>query len=651
MNFIVDQKIYIKEKECFLYFLFLLVIGLTLVPFFKIGFTTGDDLQFYETMRRGDIWEDAYWYARGAGRFYFLITKPLYHLPYIIDNFYFTKIIQYGFLLLSFVLFTKVVQKIFKLKEFTFLLFLLLFICLTVTPNNFVPIISYPFFFTCSFSFFLLSLLRLFKYYEFNKNKYLIQSVILFTLALLFYETYLIFLVFLVGFIFVKNLNKYGKKTFKTKSFYKEILSFCSVGVLYLVIYFTYRWFFQTEEGFYNGSSFAKEFNISNFFKILINYNKSAIPTYVYYTNQGIMEANSILEGGHRNNFWYILTNSQASSVAKSIIQSFLFFILAFRIKPEISWKKLGVIALISVILTFSVHLFLAISDKYNTTNWHTHDGYVTTFFSFFTVTLIFALIIYAFIKVCYNKKWLKHSIISVFTLFIFFISVIISYSNDHLSKDWQHSQNRFTVMDELLKEKKLNNFPDNSIFYAEELNNTVSSLGSWVCDYSSDWGRYIYLKTGKKLNIAGNIPKFKRYLEEYPDRELYYISKYENSKNFEMLMVISKLERNNMDFDNEENIFQDITSKESTIHYYSPFKNFSFEFFIPEVNDIAKVLINETELDSINFGSNSIRINNKNKKQKITSFVLKSSVSFCINSFAISTTGYIEPENKTIDL
>ena len=93
------STLYDYNLQPFLWFLFFLTIFLTLIPFFKIGLTNCDDLEYYldafvkNSKRVG--------YAQHAGRFYFLITKPLYHVAYFIDNFYLTKVIQYGFVLNS----------------------------------------------------------------------------------------------------------------------------------------------------------------------------------------------------------------------------------------------------------------------------------------------------------------------------------------------------------------------------------------------------------------------------------------------------------------------------------------------------------------------------------------------------------------------
>ena len=100
-----------------LIFIFLgLTVVITLIPFFRVGFTTGDELEYYLTWLIGDLSANANIYAHGAGRFYFLITKPMYSLAYIGDNFCLTKVLQYTSLLLSFILFAVIIGKIFKSK-------------------------------------------------------------------------------------------------------------------------------------------------------------------------------------------------------------------------------------------------------------------------------------------------------------------------------------------------------------------------------------------------------------------------------------------------------------------------------------------------------------------------------------------------------
>ncbi len=526
------------------------------------------------------------------------------------------------------------------------MVFLLLITFLTVTPHYFIPIISYPFFFTFSFSVFLISILLLLKYNGAKKYRYLLFSAILFFISLLFYETYLIFGFFIGCFIIIKSFVENKKNMFHKTSFYKEVLPFISVAAIYVIVYFAYRYNIQTNEGFYEGSSFAKDFSIANFFKILWNYNKAAFPTFVYHASQDVISQNSLLEAGHQHNFWYILRNSPIIVIVNAILQCIVFFFLCKEMKPNISWKKIGFGILVVALISISAHILLACSEKYNTTSWHKHNGYVTTFYSYFCVTLIIGLTIYACIKACYRNNYLKYSILSLFTIILFCVSIIIGYSNDHLSRDWQKSQNRFVLVDQLVKENIFDAIDSNAIIFDAELSKTISCSGYWICDGGFRWKDYIFIKTGKKFNLTPDVNTIKEQMELNPQQEIYYIAKYETAKNTDVLVALSKIDDNSsIDFENEENPFWKATSKTARVYYYSAYKNFMFGFVLPEADLQTAIYVNDEQYSIGKKGMNIIEIYNKQKKRKATSFTLQSDESFWVEDFLISNIGYINLE------
>ena len=114
---------------------------LTLIPFFKVGFTNGDDLEYFITSHqslRGWL-SDATIYAQNAGRFYFLITKYFYYIPYLADNFAVTKTIQYGSLLACYVYAAYIVWRLFKSQSLSLIVLLVLIANTHLHPNNHVP--------------------------------------------------------------------------------------------------------------------------------------------------------------------------------------------------------------------------------------------------------------------------------------------------------------------------------------------------------------------------------------------------------------------------------------------------------------------------------------------------------------------------------
>ena len=631
-----------NSQDYFIYFLFFLTIFLTLIPFFKIGITNCDDLEFYlcgltDTSHR-------VFFAKLAGRFYFLITKPIYQLAYIVDSFYLTKAIQHGCLLLSFTLFAVVIKKIFKQAAFALLVFLLLFVFLTVTPNRFIPIIALPVYFTLSFSIFLSALLFLIKYYETKKYKHLIFSGILSAVALLFYENYLTFILFVMIFIFSKSISEQGAKFLKNKTIYKEIIPFAVICILYVTVYYLYRLSVQTESGFYYGSSFAKDFSFDNFFKFLWNPNKSAFPTYVYHRQQAIIQHNSLLATGHQHNFWYLLTNSQATAIVNALIQCFLFCVLAFSIKPNISWKKVGVTALILSTFIFAVNILIAISEKYNAFHYGL-DGYITTYYSHFCITLFIALIAYSCLKLGYKNRYLKASVITIFTLLCFCASIIIGYTNDHLSRDWQLSHGKHAMMDMLIKNGAFDEISNDAVIYMDNFNQTYSKLERNA--YSSTsifWNYFIQIKTNRKLNVITGFESFKKQIEANSQRDIYFISKYEAQKSSDILLVWSKIDLNSIDFENEETAFATAVANEATVFYYSANKEFTFRFVISQCSQEAMITVNNQMQKSV-CGINAIRIENTKKSKAITSFTLQSDDPFLVRDFAVSNIGFVNEE------
>ena len=143
---------------------FAATVVLSLLPFFKVGFTTSDDLQYFVTAQQS--WQ--YWlmdhraYAEGQGRFYFLITKFFYYVPYLADNFLVAKLIQYATLLGCYLMLGYIVSRIVRSRTIGIMTFLLLIFNTVVTRMvYFIAITAYPFYFTFSFLIFLCGVLRI----------------------------------------------------------------------------------------------------------------------------------------------------------------------------------------------------------------------------------------------------------------------------------------------------------------------------------------------------------------------------------------------------------------------------------------------------------------------------------------------------------
>ena len=595
-------------------FLFVLTIILTLYPFFKIGFTTADDLEYYMTARVGDYWSNAQIYAQSAGRFYFLITKPFYHFPYLYDNFYYTKIIQYSFVLFSFSLFACVIQKIMKSKELSIFTFLLLFVCLAIMPNE-VAIIAYPFFFSCSFSLFLMSFLLYIKYKESQRNIFLILAVFLYACALLFYENYLVYLGFYLIYILAINIKKNRYEKIRKQEFvFKEILPFVSVAVIYLLTYFIYRKCLP-QDSLYGGSSFASNFSVKHFFEVLWNYNRAAFPTQMYHFEQEEIINNSDLLRGHINSLIYLIKYSPLTVLINTLIQMFISAYLLSKLEiNRLSWRKIFVGIIVCVLFALASHFLLALSEKYNM-EYYNKRGYVTTYFSYFAIVFLVAIAIIGILKCTNRYILLKYPVFIILVLCIGYISLVTHYANTYISKDWEKGHSRFDAMEELIKAGAFEDITSNDIVYAGELYKT-KSLNRAVYAQGFDWSSFVNVKSNKSLKFLKSPCDFNK----RNGTRAYYFSCKEYDKSSQLLFSISEI--NGLQQLDTTKVGQAVSCNVSKIYLYSPLKEFLFAF----QSDTSGIVIkNYTDTIPVQKGYNVIPIKNTTSiNAKLTSFVLQ---------------------------
>ena len=633
----IDHTMNLKKNEKILGgFLLLLTVLITFSSFINIGFTTADDLSYYMTFLRKNYFADAWNYARYAGRFYFIITKPLYSIVYAFDNFYFTKILQYGCLILSYSLFSFLIFKLFRSEPLAYVTFLLLIAATTITPGYHIPVISYPCFFTFSFSLMLVAILLFISFLENKKKSFLYFSAVLFFIVLLFYETYVIFLALFCLIVIIRSFIIRGfKNSFRDKNFYKETLPYIIAGGLYVTLYFVFRIIFNygPHPEIYEGSRIASNFSFKHFIMVICNCNLAAIPGKIYEMNQDVFVANSLLPNGHIDKWGYLFQNLSVISWVNILILCFLFFFIFLKMDNRISWKKIAAGIIIASVFTLSSHVLLGIAEKYNSIWYSWLLGYVTTYFSWFGIIMVIVLIFYALYKIGYEVSFIRYGILLILTGIFLYFSVIIQYTNEHLSRDWQHSQNRFIVVDKLIQNHYFDNLPDQALVFAPDLYNTSSVMGKGVCE-GFNWGKYIFLKSHKKINI--NIYQYPddllKAIKKNPHKDIFYLQKNESLSNQDLFMALSKVEKSSINWTDKSALFTNSTCNEAEIFYYSPIHDYILNY-----NMISKQDSYPTDTASCSNISKSLMINNP-KTDKGNSILTIKVDRAQIGSFNVST-------------
>lgn len=496
------------------------------VPFFNIGFTTHDDLEYYLTCQKGAAtWlADARNYAENQGRFYFLITKYFYYVPYLFDSFWAAKAIQIGTLLMSYLLFAYLLFRMFKSKEISALAFVFLTVFTAVTENNHIPFMAYPFFFSFSFMIVICAVLSFIKYMETDRYGWVIGSAALFFVAALFYESYLLFVLFFGIYLIIRNIRKCGWRQFwRKRVFYRETVPYLVVGVVYTAIYFGYRmWLLSnnTNAEFYVGATASSSLSISNMFTVMSRCTKINIPMqgFLYRTED------VALNNPYPTDFPQVLLHLPAVSYLTATIAAALVFLLVKHLDTQhISWRKIAVVFVASTLCAYFSHLLIAITDKYNLEWYNWMRGYVTSYFSYFGTTTALVFIFVALLKLC-RTKTAKVIVSGILCVAMFAVTLTVSYSNNMLSKEWQRSQNRFRMIDLIADTDFIKTLPEHTIFDIEDMYNSYNMSDLVVKDEGLE--DYFGMKWGYNNIYCNNPAAADEARQQHPDWPVYKILK-----------------------------------------------------------------------------------------------------------------------------
>lgn len=567
-----DRFSKLQFEQVVLAFLILLVTVISLTPFFKIGFTISDDLENYLTFLEGDYYNDAWIYANYSGRFYFLITKPLYSLVYAIGDFVWVKVLQYGCLLFSYFSFTYLIQKLFHSNKLSVALFVLLVCCTPATPCLHIPFIAYPCFFTFSFALFCWALILFVKYTETNRYVLVIYSALLCFVSALFYENYLIFILLFGLAILIRNLYKSGMRTaLSTKPLYRELMPIAIAAIVYVVLYVLFRQFVDNQ---YDGSTFAHPLNWKNFFGILRRCTFAVAPLHQFKHGFEVMSTNSQSVIGHFHNYGFMLTHASLAAYVNALIVSFLGAFLLKKFNNEVSWRALCVATISAMVFAYSAHLLIAVSSKYNLEWGGWLSGYVTSYYSYFGVILALLLVGYALYKLAFRIQYVRIAVGTALVLTLFGVVLIDTSTNEHISHEWARSQQRFTIVDEMIADNALSQMGENDILYCP----SMYYSGLWGnCLFGAEtnrWSDYFMLKTGKHISECKDVQQLRAMLNQDSTRHVVLLDLKEGATHNDMLVTMAHVKPSSWDF-SLDNPLPNTLCDSATLYFYSPSKRY----------------------------------------------------------------------------
>lgn len=549
------------------YAILIALLGVAIVvflPFLNTGFGTGDDVEFMLTAKNGSSWQMAKMYANDTGRFYFLLTKPLYDLPYLLADYPTLKAINILFVLLNFLLIAKIAQ-LFSNKYLGYFTFLITLVFVSIKGGN-NPIVSFLLYFSVSFSFILASILFTIKFGKENLIRYRNLSWIFFAIGLLFYEVYIMYLplvVFILSYKFLQNTGYQKKKGWR--QVIKAIYPIAAVGVLYLIIYFSFRNFISP--AIYDGTKFAGTFDFYKSLNVINNLASGAFPGFSYFNGHHVYWESSYLLESHQHGIFNLLRDAKPEWYFKAIIVGLISHYLISRIKL-CSLKKSLLVVVVCFLYVYFPQIPISLSEKYSV-QYPNSTYYVSTYFSYISVGLLFSIVLV--LPICIGVKWLKNLLLYFSVIIVSLGSLMTDYANYHAVVDLQNPKNTFDIIDDFIETDEFKSIPDNSFIYAPNLFSKSSKI-SWVNVHN--WSYYIYMKSSKNINFSKSKDEL---INEFKDkkRPVYSLKFGYNRKEKDRYLALGKV----LNESKIDSLNCNILSDSICVYYYSTHKDFTLSF------------------------------------------------------------------------
>ena len=563
------EQLNIKNKSLF-YLLFFVIALITFYPLFFTGFATADDFHYYLITRRGMVMQDTAYFAKFAGRFYFYIVKPIYNLPYLVDNMAVIKFFHFLPLVLCILYFARIINKLTGSATLSWLFLLLFFTTMQISRHTSL-FVAYPFYFTFSFLLLLISYDLVLIYFSKKNRLFLWLAALVFFAGLLFFETYIFFLLFVFLTIWMHSQKSGQNFTGRVRLVAGQFFPFFLFASVYLTVYFVFRHYHPSQ---YSGTSIAAAgFSVRSFFKVIWKLSLTSFPLMVYENAHSVFWDKSDLIAGYSPIVLKLILSAKIEWLVKGILVAFSgFYLLSFA--PSLSWKKLATLAAAGLLVIFIPHVPLALTEKYIFyVEQGAMIGYITTFFSLFGTLLFILMLLTALVKLASFNGTVRTIAVSVVIAGLFLISVITDFSNGTIAKDMRSANLRLYAVDELVKTDEFRSVPPKTPIFGKTMWDCPSHTAPNITEQDFNWSEYFEVRTGKIYPFDRDEKLFldhTRYLGKAP----YFMGIRQTFKSEEIALVMAK-----MDVVKPTDSVVNHYADRALVLYYSSYKFFTVSF------------------------------------------------------------------------
>jgi hypothetical protein len=590
---------------------------ITLVTFFPLmqsGFAGSDDLLTYIVSKRGGVYMNAKYLAYFAGRFYYFFIHPIYSVPYLADTPILIKLFHHVPLVLGVVLADMIIYRITRSMELAFL-FYLVFMVTAQASRHTSLFLNYPFFFTFSFDLLLISFIFLMRYFEHPRTYFMVLSVLLFTLGLLFSESYLVYLLVVAIGIFAISYRESREVKPALRRSFLVFLPFLCVGVLYVAAYLGFR---AAHPSNYPGTMMdSSQLTVAHFFRVLWSVSITSFPMTVFQENRTLFGEKSELIGGYVPVILNIILTARIEWLIKGACVAVTAVIVLWTI-PGFGYKTLLAGSGIAILLIFLPHVPLAVTVKYieHVVSGHM-TGYVTTYLSLFGTVLLITLVCAYLVSLLNFNRIVKAVGISALTLLFFTCSVLTDFGNYTVAKDTRSANLRLYAMDELMKTDAFLSLPPGSTLLFDHFRPFVSHSAPGLILNNFDWSSYI----SSKVHIQYNT--YNTFMEIPADstgeaKPLFYLTMRQAYKSEEIMLILARIRPRGI-----HDTVPDRYTDKAWVLYYSPYKTFSASFRVRNdgLNANVPMKVNHIQREILPGENIEMTIYNTQRNQPATLF------------------------------
>ena len=428
-------------------------------------FTVNDALVHYVWAKTGNYIDSSWAVAVGQGRIMYFIYNILSLVPYAMDNILVYNICSFITIIFCTWSLFLFVKRVFSC-ELAYLA-TLLFLALAQADGSHNFFVAYILVLQGAIGFCLLSLERFAKYYEEEKNRYLVQSAILFVIASSAYESLIFYslLIFAFGiFEMIKRHEKFWSLLYKLR------FHIVFEGI-YLAIYLGFRMLYPSQ---YDANQVG-QVGFADILNTAVTYSFGLFPgTHFWRIKEHIsiekyMSFKIVLKACLVGIGFWLCTSKRIILRVKENIT--LLFIMAFGIflpciiygftERHVSWVKGGT------------------------------TSYGASYYSYFFIIIVFTLLL---ILICQSFNY-KKVVCVVGCLVVMLLSAATDLSNKYFSEIFKHNYYRYMAFNEMLESEPFSEIEDNAIIYVEGSNGIHGSF-----DYVNELAHYY---TGKMYRFV----------------------------------------------------------------------------------------------------------------------------------------------------